>query len=79
MGELLDIDDNPLHTPSVEGPNSSPTGSRIDTFTGNYAAGFPDTPDPQWLLDEAERFRLQRLASAGLAAVEALDDTDLPA
>lgn len=79
MGESLEDNKNPLHSPSVDGPNSAPTGSRVYTFTGNYAAGFPDIPDPQWLLDDAERFRLQRLASAGLATVEALDDTDLPA
>lgn len=54
------LDENPLHTPSVVGPNSVPTGSRFETSTENYAAGSANIEVPAWLRAEAERFAKER-------------------
>lgn len=42
------------HTdPTVLLPSSSPSGSRFETATYNYACGMPELPQPEWLKMEA--------------------------
>lgn len=54
---------------AVEGPRSAPTGSRFDTATYSYSAGFPDVPPPAWLEEEAKLF-LQKRATETLIQIE---------
>lgn len=43
------------HEAAVTPPNSPPTGSRVEASQESYVAGFPDTPEPKWLLDAVAR------------------------
>lgn len=59
--------DQQRHFEAVDPPNSRPSGSRFNTSTENYVAGFPEIKPPQWLVDEAARFAGMRSARLELA------------
>lgn len=48
---------------AVEPPNSVPSNGRFATSSQNYAAGFPELDDPEWLEDAADRLAAERAAS----------------
>jgi hypothetical protein len=72
IGEPLNVRplNVPVHaTPEVEGPNSMPTGSRFDTSTEPYAAGFPSTPT---VTESASRARANRLSGQATRIIRKL-------
>lgn len=46
--------------PEVVGPNPIPSGSRFETSTESYAAGFPHREIMSWSVSEAIRIRAER-------------------
>lgn len=48
---------------SVPGPNTVPTNGRYESSSDNYAAGYPEIAEPQWLLDVADRMAAQHASS----------------
>jgi hypothetical protein len=48
--------------PAVQQPNSRPTASEFETSDMNYVAGFPEVPEPDWMMTEADKFAESRRA-----------------
>lgn len=61
QGGLVNLD---RARPQVQGPNSYPTGSRVDTFIGNYACGGPPPSTHNSIAQEARRKFIERQAKA---------------